>query len=120
MLLEFIYEMMNDLSPLYIYLSLAVSILYLDSIHMNVQPYENQVYIRRWHEIQIQLLPKQDIIPRITEIRSWITTKTKRIDAPDDDTEAHSFSSLINQNNRGGKQWNQHLYSPLLKNIALF
>ncbi|WP_156288684.1 hypothetical protein [Oceanobacillus salinisoli] len=120
MLLEIINELLNELSPFYCYLSVFISIVYLERIRFEWQQHglENQLYIRKCHEVEFRLLPKQKCIPRIIEIRNWITTKTKRIEAPDDDSEAPSFSFIHSIQLRGGKQWKQNLYSLSLKNIA--
>ncbi|RKQ33952.1 hypothetical protein [Oceanobacillus halophilus] len=121
MLLELFNEMFYEFSPFYFYLSIALSLITIDIFYVNLEhkAFENQLYIRKSHDVKIQQLPRQIIIPRVIEIRNWITTKTKRIEAPDDDSDAHSFSLFPSIKYRGGKQWKQHLYSLLLKNIAL-
>ncbi|SES91528.1 hypothetical protein SAMN05216389_103165 [Oceanobacillus limi] len=124
MLLELLHEMLNEFSPFYLYLSAIISVFYLNRIYIGVKHnvLENHFYIRKWHDVQIQLLPEMKIIPRVLEMRNWITTKTKRIEAPDDDTDAPSFSFNHMNKLRGGQQWKQqkNLYSLSLKNIASF
>ncbi|MUK87802.1 hypothetical protein GMD78_05225 [Ornithinibacillus sp. L9] len=122
MFLEMINDFANEFSPLYLYVSAVLSIFYLNRFYNGVHHsvWENHLHIRKWHEIQIQLLPNQIMIPRLIEFRNWIAIKTKRIEAPDDDTDADSFSLFQAMKLRGGKQWRKHPYSLSFENIALF
>ncbi|WP_068675530.1 hypothetical protein [Oceanobacillus sp. Castelsardo] len=121
MLLELLNELLNDLSPFYLYLSLVIANLHLGFLQFDLQyrSFENQIYIRKCHDVQFRLLPKLKIIPRIIELRNWICTITKRIDSIDD-SEAPSFFVTLITKRQGGKKWSQNLYSLTLKNIAFF
>ncbi|WP_077324679.1 hypothetical protein [Virgibacillus siamensis] len=121
MVFELIYDVVGELSPMYFYLSIIFSLICSYQImNMNVHHsiLSNYDYTKECHAVYIKLLPKNEPISQITEIHNWITHTTKRIDAPDDDTDDHSFSLQQNQILRGGQQWRKNLYSLLLKNIV--
>ncbi|MFD1849852.1 hypothetical protein [Oceanobacillus bengalensis] len=121
MLLELMNELLSEFSPIYFYFGLLLTIVYFDPFQFTVKRkiVENQLYMRHSHELKYQTLPRQSLIPRIIELRNWLTTKVKRVEAPDDDADAHSFSYPNLNQIRGGQKWKKHLYSLLLKNIAL-
>ncbi|KPH77462.1 MULTISPECIES: hypothetical protein [Bacillaceae] len=121
MLLELLNELLNDLSPFYLYLSLVISNFHLGFLQFGLQyrSFENQIYIRKCHNVQFRLLPKLKITPRIIELRTWICTITKKTESVDD-PEAPSLSINIMIKRQGGKKWSQNLYSLSLKNIAFF
>lgn len=121
MLLELLNELLNDLSPFYLYLSLIIANLHLEFLQLGLQyrSFENHLYIRKCHDVQFRLLPKLKIIPRIIELRNWICMITKRIESVDD-SEAPSLFVNLRIQRQGGKKWSQNLYSLSLKNIAFF
>ena len=121
MFFELIHEVFNEVSPFYIYISLCLTMFSFEGFQFTLKNKmnKNHLYIRHCHEVQFHLLPKLEDTPAMTEIRNWITTKTKRMDAPDDDTDGHAFSLRLEKKIRGGFIW-KHLYSHSLGNIVLF
>ncbi|MGY0694401.1 hypothetical protein ACW2QC_16735 [Virgibacillus sp. FSP13] len=122
-MIELLGQLTGDVSPLYLYLGIALSMICAYrgiSINLHQINQNNEMFTRQWHAIEFRLLPMQEELGVNTEIQNWITTKTKRIEAPDDDTDSHSFSlSTANKIKRGGQQWKENLYSQSLQNIAL-
>ncbi|RDW17576.1 hypothetical protein CWR48_13720 [Oceanobacillus arenosus] len=121
MLLELLNELLSDFSPIYLYLSFLLSVVYFDYIQLDLRctVYKNHAFIRKSHALKIQSLPKQQPITGVIKIHNWLTNKTKRIEIPDDDNDPHSNSTSTLDKNRGGQQWKKHLYSRSLKNISL-
>ncbi|GGB61600.1 hypothetical protein F3157_09470 [Virgibacillus dakarensis] len=122
-MLELVNDLMSDITPLYLYLSIALSMICAYrgiSLNMHMINQNNDFATRQWHAARFRLLPRQEDLGANTEIQNWIATKTKRIEAPDDDTDAHSFLfSTATKKKRGGQQWKENLYSHPLQNIAL-
>ncbi|SDQ76654.1 hypothetical protein [Virgibacillus salinus] len=121
MLLELLYELLGEMSPMYFYLGIVFSIIcssrfMYKGFHNSLM--NNYVYTRKRHALHFKLLPKQEQLGAIIEVRNWITHTTKRIDAPDDDTDNQSFSITNINKKRGGQQCKGILYSLSLENIA--
>ncbi|PAV29662.1 hypothetical protein CIL05_09825 [Virgibacillus profundi] len=123
MLIEILFDILSDFSLLYFYVSIILSIFCAYQItHFSLFNIKkmNECYTREHHSIQARQIPLVSVVGEVIEKRDWLTNKTKRIEAPDDDAEIHSFS-LVNKRTikRGGQQWKNILYSLSLKNIAL-
>ncbi|WP_337019606.1 hypothetical protein [Oceanobacillus massiliensis] len=120
MLIELLSDLLNECSPIYLYLSLLVTIIQFELIQLDDhnKMFKNDVQTRKSHALRFQLLPLQKINAAMIDIRNWIANRTKRIEIPDDDKEDPSFSISHSNINRGGVTWKQLLYSPNLKNIA--
>jgi hypothetical protein len=122
MLLEFLYESLSDLSPLYLYLSVLLSMIFalrfmpffMESFAENSKLYRQKLHARKAKLVQMQA-PKTVLI----EKRNWLSRKTKRIEAPDDDTDSESFLLQAINKKQGGTTWKSNLYSHSLRNIAL-
>lgn len=124
MFLELLYELISDISPLYFYLSIILSIICAYKI-MNfglnrflnkhdVSIHDQQLFITRFN---------QNMIPsgQLFEQQNWLAKKTMRIEAPDDDSDNESFSFLNKFSmKRGGTKCRNILYSLSLKNILGF
>ncbi|RLL43703.1 hypothetical protein D8M04_12325 [Oceanobacillus piezotolerans] len=121
MFLELINELFSDFSPVYIYLGFLASIVCLElfQVHFDEKLTKNELRIRRIHDMQFSLIPAYEVPPRLRDFRSWFSTIVKRIAAPDDDTDAPSFSRILLNKFRGGKIWNEHHYSLSLKEQVL-
>ncbi|RDW19730.1 hypothetical protein [Oceanobacillus chungangensis] len=121
MFLELLNELLSDFSPIYLYLSFLLSVVYFDYIQLDFRCSidKNHAFIRRSHALKVDSLPIQQPISGAIEIHNWLTNKTKRIEIPDDDNDAHSNSTFSIDKNRGGQKWKKHLYSRSLKNIKL-
>lgn len=122
MLFDLLYEVVGEISPMYFYLSIILSIICsyrMMNMGMHHSIISNHDYTKECHAIHMKLLPMHEPISQITEIHNWITHVTKRIDAPDDDTDVHTFSFQKHQILRGGKLWRKNLYSLSEKNIVL-
>lgn len=122
-MIELINELVNDMSPFYSYISILLTIVCsYQFISIGVQGItrNNDILTREYHDIRVRLLPMQELYGEIAEVLDWLTRKTKRIAAPDDDTDNHSFSFIkLSLLIRGGQQWKIILYSLFLKNTAL-
>lgn len=121
MLIELLYELLGEMSPMYLYLGIVFSI--ICSSHLMYAGFHNTmmnnyVYTRKCHALHFKLLPKQEQAGAVIEVRNWITHTTKRIDAPDDDTDNQPFSFIKITKKRGGQQCKRILYSLSLENIA--
>ncbi|GAB4071887.1 hypothetical protein GCM10028778_00170 [Barrientosiimonas marina] len=122
MITELLYELFVDTSPVYLYVSVFLSVIgtiNLAQLDLHQNHELAHVATRKSHAIRIQAAPVQESIGESTAIMDWIVQKAKRIDAPDDDTDDHTFSFFKTiTKKRGGAQCNAHLYSQLLKNIV--
>lgn len=121
MFIELLYELLGEVSPMYFYLGVVLSVIFsyrLMQIDMSNTLMKNHDYIKESHALHFKLLPKQEPLGEAEEIHDWIVHTTKRIDAPDDDTDNQSFSFIKSMIKRGGQQWKRILYSLSLKNIA--
>lgn len=122
MIIELIYELLGEISPMSFYLGLVLSIICsyrLMNVNMHHTITRNHDYTKECHAIHFKQLPKHEPLGEIREVHNWITHTTKRIDAPDDDTDNRSFSFKKTPTIRGGQQWERILYSLSSKNIAL-
>ncbi|MEN1968674.1 hypothetical protein WMZ97_11450 [Lentibacillus sp. N15] len=121
-MLELLNQLIDDVSPFYVYLGIILTIICAYqgiSLTMGNINHQNEVFTRQWHAERFRLLPAQEERGINKQIHNWITIKTKRMEIPDDDTDSHSFSThTFNTTNRGGQQWKENLYSQSL-NIAL-
>ncbi|MCM3400359.1 hypothetical protein [Oceanobacillus profundus] len=117
MLVELLSELFNEFSPIYFYIGLLLSIIPL-RIYNQPNTYQTDVYLRRSHALQFQLLSLPDLTATALDIRNWITNRTKRIEVPDDNEEDSSSLVFYRYKNLGGLKWKQLLYSSKLKNIA--
>ncbi|MBP2076826.1 hypothetical protein [Oceanobacillus polygoni] len=118
MFIELLSELLNEFSPIYFYIGLLLSIIPI-RIYNHPNTYQTDMYIRRSHALQFQLLSVPELTATVLDIRSWITNKTKRIEIPDDNEEDSFSLGFYRYKNRGGQKWNQLLYSSNLRNIAL-
>ncbi|WP_188456341.1 hypothetical protein [Virgibacillus oceani] len=122
-MIELLYDLLGEISPLYFYISIVLSMICayrFFNMDMHNTLMDNNIYTRESHASKIQLLPKREPIGEIPEIHKWITNTTKRIDAPDDDSDNDSFSFINKEKiNRGGQQCKIVLYSHFSRNIAL-
>ncbi|AXI08545.1 hypothetical protein CUC15_06260 [Oceanobacillus zhaokaii] len=121
MFLELLNELLSDFSPIYLYLSFLLSVVYFDYIQLDFRCAidKNHAFIRKSHALKLDSLPRQQPISGAIKIHNWITNKTKRIEIPDDDNEAYSNSNISKDKIRGGQKWKKGLYSRSLKNIKL-
>ncbi|WP_099157532.1 hypothetical protein [Virgibacillus ndiopensis] len=122
-MIEVLYDLLGEISPFYFYISIVLSMIcayrFLN-MDMHNTMMDNNVYTREAHASKIQFLPKREPIGEIPEIHNWITNTTKRIDAPDDDSDNDSFSFITKYIIiRGGQQCKIVLYSLFSRNIAL-
>ncbi|WP_249870665.1 hypothetical protein [Oceanobacillus saliphilus] len=120
MFIELLSEFLNEFSPIYIYLSLLISVLHFEFGQLNEQNrlFKNDWYAQKSNTLQFQMTSFPEMNVAAITIRNWIANKTKRIETPDDDKEDSSFSIFYSTKNRGGQKWKQHLYSPNLRIIA--
>jgi len=120
MFLELLSELLNEFSPMYFYLGILLSIIQFEHIQFDYQKhiYQNDVFIRKSHALQFQLLILPEAPSVTVQKRNWLAHKTKRIEAPDDDKEDSSFSIFNKKINRGGQKWRQLLYSQNLRYTA--
>ncbi|WP_164669873.1 hypothetical protein [Virgibacillus doumboii] len=121
MIIELLYELLGEMSPMYFYLGFALSVMYsirVLNVDMNNTFMSSHDYAKECHALSFRQLPDQEPLGEIDDIHNWITHTTKRIDAPDDDTDNHSFSFTNNTILRGGPQWTKNLYSLSFRNIA--
>ncbi|WP_047981087.1 hypothetical protein [Ornithinibacillus contaminans] len=122
MLLEFISELFSDFSPIYIYLSVLFSMILAlqivpfvtDSLMKHRKLSKAELHARACNTIHLQE-PK----PMQAEERNWLVRKTKRIEAPDDESDSESFLFQTTLKKQGGAQWNIDLYSHSFGNIVL-
>ncbi|WP_053219314.1 hypothetical protein [Virgibacillus senegalensis] len=122
-MIELLNELLNEASPFYFYVSMILAI--YCAFGFSVIAYSSlskssEMVTRDYHAIQFRLLP---VAARLTEtclVTTWIASKVKRKDGPEDDADHHTFS-LYNQKHilRGGKQWRNILYSQPLKRPVL-
>ncbi|SFB28879.1 hypothetical protein SAMN04488072_11359 [Lentibacillus halodurans] len=121
MLIELLYDLFAGISPMYVYLGIVLSIICtfrLMHINLNNSTLRNQEYIKEYHALQFKLMPMCETLGDSRDIHDWITHTTKRMDAPDDDSDCHSFSLTQTRLKRGGQQWSKNLYSLFWENIA--
>lgn len=120
-MLELTNQLLIDMTPIYIYVSFFLSMMYVYhgfalSTGMRQQ---QEMLMQKWHAAEFSLLPDTGQLVVHMEIRNWINGKKKRLDAPDDDTDGDSFSEFLTTNKiLGGLQWKESLYSPSLLNIV--
>lgn len=123
MITELLNELVNEMSPFYLYISILLTIFssyHFLSIGVQSVTRDHDILTRKYHDIRIRLLPMQELYGEIAEVLDWITRKTERIASPDDDTDNQPFSFLkLFLQLRGGQQWKIILYSLFLKNTAL-
>lgn len=117
-MIELLNELVSDISPIYFYISILLTIvctyqLFLITGKGNIG--NNNVFIRKYHAIKVRLLPMQELFGEIIGIHDWITKKTKRKAAPDDDTDHPSFSFLSTFLQIRGGQSCKIIYSLSLK-----
>ncbi|WP_174616025.1 hypothetical protein [Virgibacillus ihumii] len=120
MVFELLYDVVGEISPIYIYLSIILSLVCsfrIMNVSMQHSIIRNHDYTKECHATHIKLLPVNEPIGQVTEIYNWITHRTKRIDAPDDDSDHHSFS-LHKKFLRGGQSCKRNLYSLSFTNIV--
>ncbi|MFC4558986.1 hypothetical protein ACFO3D_12360 [Virgibacillus kekensis] len=115
MLIELLYELIGEASPMSLYLGIALSLIGHQQL-MNIGQLETGLsqydYIHELHNHYYNLQPRHESTIPVRDIYNWITHTTKRIDSPDDDSDNHSFSFPYNQHKRGGhNDWKKTLYS---------
>ena len=122
MIFEILSDMINNTSPLYMYVGVlwsAVAALQLINMNLHTFSRDHHIYIRHSYNFEVDsALVKKPIVKNM-DIKTWLIQKLKRIDAPDDDSDVPYFSDLnqITQI-RGGQFWIRNLCSRSLKNIA--
>ncbi|WP_010097163.1 hypothetical protein [Ornithinibacillus scapharcae] len=115
MLLEFLYDFLTDLTPVYMYVSILFSgfclIRYVSQF---------EIYSKRKFDIRLQRLerihvPIQDANIEMVEKRNWLAVIAKRVEVPDDEEEASFsfFKRLLKK--RGGTTCKKNLYSHALR-----
>ncbi|GGA89318.1 hypothetical protein [Ornithinibacillus halotolerans] len=114
MLLDLIFELLSDFSPMYIYLSTILSVFYV----IRLLPNQYTIYSRNQlalSDLQVQNYsePNADQVIEMIEKRNWLAIITKRIEVPDDDDDEHvSFLTLFKLiKNQGGTTCSNNLYS---------
>ncbi|MDY7046438.1 hypothetical protein RVS70_19815 [Virgibacillus sp. M23] len=122
MMIELLNEVVNDVSPFYLYISILLTILstyqFLTIDARNIIE-NNNILTREYHNLRVRLLPMQELFGECREVIEWLIKKTNRIASPDDDTDNESFSFQANElSKRGGQQWIVNLYSHSLRNIV--
>lgn len=120
MLLDLISDLMYDISPFYLYISIIISVITTLKIFKINMHYVSQQNIGLHRDIitNIQSLPSIEIIGEILRSQTLLTKTVKRLEAPEDDTDDYHFSFyLIYRIKRGGRRWNKNLYSLFLRNI---
>lgn len=113
MLLDLIFELLSDFSPMYIYLSTILSVFYVIRLLPNQYTFysRNQLALS---DLQVQKYSElnADQVIEMIEKRNWLAIITKRIEVPDDDEEYVSFLTLFKLiKNQGGKTCSNNLYS---------
>jgi len=122
MFFDIISDLVNNTSPLYLYVGLLWSMMgafQLINMDMNQFRKHHHFHIKRVYTFQVDtaLIEKPDVKNR--SFKTWLTHKKKRIEAPDDDSDDDSFSIFQQiKEIRGGLFCKNILYSLLLKNIA--
>lgn len=121
-MMDMLYELFTEISPMYLYVSTIFSIVYaFKTIDWNINLWRehNELYLKDLHTKQAGSQPLEMTISSILETKIWLIHKMRRIDAPDDDAEIHTFSEMFKHlTTRGGQQW-KNLYSLSLKNINI-
>ncbi|GAA0442919.1 MAG: hypothetical protein ACQEWU_09970 [Bacillota bacterium] len=122
MMIELLNEVVNDVSPFYLYISILLTIVstyqFLTIDARNIIE-NNNILTREYHNLRVRLLPMQELFGECREVIEWLIKKTNRIASPDDDTDNESFSFQANElSKRGGQQWIVNLYSHSLRNIV--
>ncbi|MGX9933620.1 hypothetical protein [Virgibacillus sp. Bac332] len=121
-MIELLNEVVNDVSPFYLYISILLTIVstyqFLTIDARNIIE-NNNILTREYHNLRVRLLPMQELFGECREVIEWLIKKTNRIASPDDDTDNESFSFQANElSKRGGQQWIVNLYSHSLRNIV--
>lgn len=122
MAIELLYDLLAEVSPMYFYLSIILSMVFtfrMVDINVSSTMMANQKYTKEYHALAFKRLPIDDAREDSHDVQDWITHTTKRIDVPDDDGDNHSFSFYPSKQKRGGSQWDKNLYSLSLESIAL-
>lgn len=123
MILDIISQLNSDIHPMYLYLTLYMTILcsygfvYVAKYHLTKQNGMMEQHQRRPH---LYLQDLFTVLGQIQAIHNWITKKMKRKAAPDDDEDNQTSSAndlflLL----RGGKSCLSNLCSHSLRNIVL-
>lgn len=123
MILDIISQFNSDIHPMYLYLTLYMAILcsygmvYVANYHLTKT---NSIIKQHQHRSSLHLQDIFHILSQIQAIHNWITKKTKRTDAPDDDEDNQTSSAndlflLL----RGGKSCLSNLCSHSSRNIVL-
>lgn len=122
MFFDVLSEMINNASPFYFYVGLLWSMVgALQLINMDMQNFRRNHYfhVKNVYTFQVDSALIQEPSIRNQAVITWLTHKTKRIEAPDDDSDDASFSiSKQIKEIRGGLYWKNKVYSLPLKNIA--
>ncbi|NBJ67908.1 MULTISPECIES: hypothetical protein [Clostridia] len=122
-MMELINELINDVSPVYFYLSILLtmaSAYSFSAIQFGQMMDTHHLQIRKNHNERYRLLPIQELFGMCDEIFQWVIKKANRIAAPDDDTGHSSFSlRAMDLIQRGGKICTIILYSLFLRNTVL-
>ncbi|GAB2560101.1 hypothetical protein [Gracilibacillus alcaliphilus] len=121
MMFELLYDLLMGISPMYFYLTMVLSVAFafrLLHIHVRNTMTRNQEYTKECHAFEWKRLPIYETHETAHDIHGWLTHTIKRLEAPDDDSDYHSFSLLQSKQKRGGQQWNKNLYSLFSENIA--
>lgn len=123
MILDIISQLNSDIHPMYLYLTLYMAILcsygmvYVANYHLTKN---NGIMNQHQHKATLYLQDFFNTLSQIQAIHNWLTKKTKRKDAPDDDEDNQTSSAtdlflLL----RGGKSCLSNLCSHSLRNIVL-
>ncbi|MFS0674646.1 hypothetical protein [Ornithinibacillus sp. 179-J 7C1 HS] len=118
MFLDFLFELFGDFSPVYLYISVILSALYvirwLPEFDFSLN---KSLHVKDTYHLKARFLPLEKNINEIIEKRNWLAITTKRIELPDDDEEEAHFSFYKSMKKRGGALC-KNLYSLILRNLA--
>lgn len=122
MFFDVLSEMINSTSPLYFYVGFLWSMVgAFQLINMDMHQFRkhHHLHVKNIYTFQVDMALIQEPTVKNRAVKTWLTHKMKRIEAPDDDSDDPSFSIFQQiKEIRGGLLWKNKLYSHPLENIA--
>jgi hypothetical protein len=122
MVMDFLIELFSDLSPMYFYLSVLLSVLctlqFIPVVSEHL--YRNtSIDIHGINKGKVQLATNENITNEIITRRNWIAIVTKRMELPDEEEEAGTSSLNMQRSTiQGGLLCQKNLYSLSLRGQA--
>jgi hypothetical protein len=121
-MIELLNQLLNDMTPFYLYVSILltmVSVYSFTAINTRDIMSKNYLHIRQYHDERFRLLPMQELFGMCQEVFQWFVKKANRLAAPEDDTDHLSFSFIYRDLLlRGGQQCKVILYSLFLRSTV--